>query len=235
MNNWKAIWENKNKFNSDNLLYSLIKTNGFDSVYANYNLNEWNSICYNINMLLELRTTDKVLEVGCGSGALIYALSKYKDANFYGIDYSESLINIAHSSMPQYTWKKEESCSIGFDNNFFDVVIVHSVFQYMPSKEYLVKTAKEILRVSKPGAKIIIADIYDKEKIDNYLYLRSKMVNLTIDEYLIKNKSFEHMFLTKKDIDIIFKEASSIINIDSIYKNINHINTSYNFSVMVTK
>jgi hypothetical protein len=77
MNRWKSIWENKTEVHSQNILNSLIKSDGFDSVYAQYTNQEWESICNKIVAHSKFDINSKTIEIGCGSGAIIYCISMF--------------------------------------------------------------------------------------------------------------------------------------------------------------
>ena len=119
MNNWKQVWENKKEVPSKNVLTSLIKSDGFDSVYAQYSNEQWESICKKIATHSNFNLNTKTLEIGCGSGAIIYCIAKFHEGTFYGIDYSDSLVEIAKKTMPKFFWSVEESCKLSFSSDFF--------------------------------------------------------------------------------------------------------------------
>ena len=235
MNRWKIVWENKTEVRSENVLTSLIKADGFDSVYAQYTNYEWESICNKIASHSNIKLHSKTVEIGCGSGAIIYCISRINQGEFFGIDYSASLIEIAKKTMPNFHWSVEESCNLSFPDDFFDTVLIHSVLQYMPSRDYLEKTLEEAFRVCKKGGSIIIADIYDEEKLERYLTLRSQRKGLSVPEYLSENLGYEHTFLTREFVYSFFSDSESVEEIDLNCDNSSHINSLYNFSVRVIK
>jgi ubiquinone/menaquinone biosynthesis C-methylase UbiE len=235
MTGWENIWKAKKYFLSDNQLESLVKTNGFDSAYVEYKKSDWMSMCEKINTFFNLDNSKNILEIGCGSGALVYGLSSIQSANFYGIDYSDSLIEIAKAAMPKHSWTVAESQKIPFPNEYFDFVIIHSVLQYMPNIEYFKKTMLELQRVCKTGGTILIADIYDKDKINEYYELRSKRSNQTVDEYKNNNKNLPHMFYTKNQIFNQLKSVKAIKEINIFPKNDKNLNSFYSFSVLGIK
>jgi ubiquinone/menaquinone biosynthesis C-methylase UbiE len=240
MNRWKSIWENKTEVHSQNILNSLIKSDGFDSVYAQYTNQEWESICNKIVAHSKFDINSKTIEIGCGSGAIIYCISMFNGGGggrggFYGIDYSRSLIEIAKKTMPEFVWSVEESYNLSYPDDFFDNVLIHSVLQYMPNHNYLEKTLEEARRVCKNGGTIIIADIYDEKKFDDYLTLRSRAKGLSVSEYLKENSGYEHMFLSFEYVRNFFKNSVSVQKIDLNCDQSSHINSQYNFSVKVIK
>jgi ubiquinone/menaquinone biosynthesis C-methylase UbiE len=235
MNRWRSIWENKAEVPSHNTLTSLIKADGFDSVYAQYTNQEWESICRKIVTHSRFDPGSKTLEIGCGSGAIVYCISGLAEGVFYGMDFSSSLIEIAKKTMPSFFWSVQESSNLSYPENFFDTVLIHSVLQYMPNQNYLEETLMEALRVCKTGGSIVIADVYDKEKLEVYLALRSEAKGLSVSEYLRENIGFEHMFLSKEFIHNFFKDSESVQEVDLNCDNSSHINSLYNFSVKVIK
>lgn len=235
MNSWKSVWEAKTEVYSESTLTSLIKTDGFDSVYAQYSNQEWETICRKIINHSQFEAQSKTLEIGCGSGALIYCISGLVQGEFYGIDFSKSLIEIAKRTMPSHSWNVQESCNLSFPENFFDTVLIHSVLQYMPNQGYLEKTLEETQRVCKTGGLIIIADIYDQNKLEHYLTMRSEAKGLSVSEYLRENMGLEHMFLTREFVYNFFRGSESVQEIDLNCEGGGYVNSHYNFSVKVIK
>jgi len=97
----------------------------------------------------------RVLDVGCGSGELIKALSAEVSAHFTGLDIDEGLI--AHASMHKGA-NEEYLCgdatALPFPDDSFDLVISHTFFTSIFDAE---TAMKEMQRVCKSGH--IIASI----------------------------------------------------------------------------
>lgn len=94
--------------------------------------------------LAEIKSTDKVLEVGCGAGHII---EKIKTGKLYGIDISEIQIERAKKKLnDRVELKKAAGENIPYDNKFFDKVLCSEVIEHvLDPREVL----KEISRVMK--------------------------------------------------------------------------------------
>jgi len=98
-----------------------------------------------LRKILPTNKTLKVLDVGCGKGAIISAVKKYfPNIEFYGIDPVFSGKNILKGSVYR----------IPFKDNFFDVVMAFEVLQHT----YVDIALREISRVLKRNGKLIIGE-----------------------------------------------------------------------------
>ena len=232
--NWKKIWKDKEYVLSDSVLSSLIKTDGFDSIYAQYTEEDWNKICLNVVKILQIKKENKILEVGCGAGALIYGISQFVKCNFYGVDYSNKLIKIAKMVMPNFYWKQMDSNKLRFKDSSFDGVIVHSVLQYMPDETYAKKTLDELVRVCKSKKNILILDIYDLSKKNKYLEVRAKMLNLTIEQYISSDFYIDHYFFNKEWLIEYFLNKGIYVEIlEPFYISNKYKNCEYSFNMLL--
>lgn len=99
----------------------------------------------------------RVLDIGCGNGALLNALSG-RIAGGVGVDESESIIERArlrnsHTQNVEFT--KINGPVLPFDDASFDVVISLMSFRYLDWDPLL----REIKRITKPGCKFLIVDM----------------------------------------------------------------------------
>lgn len=89
--NWYQVWSKRNLDNSSNpSLEDLISLDGFDEGAGRVQLEDWRKYAELIIDKLKMKKEDSILEVGCGSGALLYALNERLKLNLAGIDYSEN-------------------------------------------------------------------------------------------------------------------------------------------------
>ena len=109
---------------------------------------------------LHLSATDSVLDVGCGTGALLYQLSgSYPGAHLGGIDPSPEMLAIArHRLPPGIELKQGWAESIPFPDGAVDVVVSCNVLHYI--REPLV-ALRDMLRVVRPKGKLVITDWSD--------------------------------------------------------------------------
>ncbi|KAK6183030.1 hypothetical protein SNE40_010584 [Patella caerulea] len=115
----------------------------------------------------------KVLDMGCGSGSLVYILSKLvgKDGFVNGVDITPNLIlePKKHSNYHKELWGYTEAnfefkvCNIeqfddlGFKEQEFDVIVCNGVICVCPDQEIVFKNANRLL---KDGGEFCLSDVY---------------------------------------------------------------------------
>lgn len=106
---------------------------------------------------LRLRPHDQVLDVGCGTGALLAKLSLVHPASrISGIDPVPEMLAIARHRLPtpvrlSNAWAED----LPFAAGQFDVVISCNMFHYLRQP---VLALQEIQRVLRPGGRLLITD-----------------------------------------------------------------------------
>ena len=98
---------------------------------------------------------EKILDLGCGNGRL-YELLKRKLIDYYGVDNSERMIEIAKGRYPQISFQVADALNLPFPENFFDKIISIAILFHIPSEEFRLQFLRESLRVLKPGGKLIL-------------------------------------------------------------------------------
>jgi ubiquinone/menaquinone biosynthesis C-methylase UbiE len=145
---WKEIWDKKGQQQTTDL--KLL--DGFeDSPLHPRDISDW------IKQKLEIKKTDKVLEVGCGAGMIAYYLAR--DCDYVGIDYTRSLVE-KHIKLIFNSVLVAEANDIPFKDKYFDKCFCYSVFHYFPDKKYAKKVVSEMMRVTKDM--IFIGDVPQK-------------------------------------------------------------------------
>lgn len=96
---------------------------------------------------------EKILDSGCASGRLFEVLGK---VNYYGVDISEKLIEIAKNKYPQGKFQIADVLNLPFPEIFFDKVYSISVLHNISSREFQLQYMREIKRVLKPGGLLIL-------------------------------------------------------------------------------
>jgi SAM-dependent methyltransferase len=98
-----------------------------------------------------------VLDIGCGNGALLNALSGRIEYGA-GVDESEAILKKAkqrNSGIPHLEFSRIDSPLLPFEDGMFDIVISLMSFRYLDWDPLL----KEIKRVTKPGGRLLIVDM----------------------------------------------------------------------------
>lgn len=113
--------------------------------------------------LMMLNPGDKVLDVGCGTGTVLFRLyRKYGDrVSLYGIDPSGDMIQIAISRNKKLNAKVNFQKAIGesipFKSGLFDWVMISLVMHHLPFEAKVV-VIREARRVLKQGGKLLLSD-----------------------------------------------------------------------------
>ena len=115
-----------------------------------------------------------VLDVACGTGDLLYMLSRKAKARFFGIDIAEEMIAEANKRYPGIDFCVGESAKLDFPDNYFDVITVSAAFHHFPDPG---RFLREAARTLKMGGTLYIADIFAPavvRQIFNFVLLFSK-------------------------------------------------------------
>jgi SAM-dependent methyltransferase len=155
---WKDVWRNRHLSSSQgSTLSALLTADGFDTSYAA--LEEENWVAFVDRRAAELGITPgmSVFDVGCGAGAFLYDLWR-RGCTVGGIDWSNNLIEIARSVMPDGHFDVKEAKDLDVHPPA-DVVLACAVFLYFPSHEY----AREViaLMAAKANHAIALLDLPD--------------------------------------------------------------------------
>lgn len=139
----------------------LVMSNIFD--FGNSYLNRF------VNELLSPQNGEFILDIGCGTGKLIYTMArKISDGNFEGIDFSETMISIAQKRNKKNIQTGQVKILNGnFDelplqNDYYDKVCSVNTIYFWPKPEY---TAQKIADITKPGG-FFIAGFEDMTQLE---------------------------------------------------------------------
>lgn len=102
----------------------------------------------------QIKKTDLVLELGCGTGLFTDKIQVLSGANVTGIDVSKELLEVARKKNNTITFEINNAEELSYNNNSFDVVIGSSVLHHLNITNSLL----EIFRVIKPGGRIAFAE-----------------------------------------------------------------------------
>jgi len=101
----------------------------------------------------------QVLEVGCGTGAVTRALSRWPDvADVVGLDPSPVLLDEARqhdAGRANTTFSEGDGRRLAFPDGRFDVVVMHTLLCHVPDAERCVSEATRVLRA---GGQLAIFD-----------------------------------------------------------------------------
>ncbi|MFN0153306.1 MAG: class I SAM-dependent methyltransferase [Gaiella sp.] len=108
-----------------------------------------------VGRLLPLTGTEKVLDVGCGTGALAEALAP-SAREVTGVDLDERYIaQAAASAPPNCSFVSGDAVALPFPDASFDVAGCLRVLHHSADPERVVA---ELARVTVPGGRVVVAD-----------------------------------------------------------------------------
>jgi len=194
---------NENDLTGDNLKYNKL----YNKIAWSYNLSQ--RIYFRVKFggerkfrepflqELSIKDSDKVLEISTGTGDNFRFLNK--KADYYGLDISLGMLKQAKKHLKNWGIKSTlihgEGEDLPFEDNFFDVVFHCGGINFFNDKQ---KAISEMIRVAKPGTKLLIVDETDKLVKENYQ-----------KNPFIKN-DYKNAGKAKMPVDLIPKEMKDI-------------------------
>ncbi|MEI6428384.1 MAG: class I SAM-dependent methyltransferase [Pseudanabaena sp. ELA607] len=122
----------------------------------------------------------KILDLGCGTGALTLQLLNYfPTAQIFGIDLSSAMLDVALQKLITHQQRLnlslKDATDLDFSTASFDLVVSSSVFHYFTEPN---RTLSNIYRILKPGGYLIIndwcGDYLTCSLLDRYLHLTKR-------------------------------------------------------------
>lgn len=137
-----------------------------DRVYGyggfHYNPKYWKQVVKDIVQYWDLKKGDKVLDVGCAKGFMIYDFyEEFPEINCTGIDISEYAIKNCKQEIKDKL-KVANAANLPFEDNTFEAVISINTIHNLEKNQCL-KALSEIERVSKKFS-FITVDAYTNEQ-----------------------------------------------------------------------
>ncbi|MBR8839675.1 MAG: amino acid adenylation domain-containing protein [Stigonema ocellatum SAG 48.90 = DSM 106950] len=139
---------------------------GWNSSYTNQpipavQVREW--VNNQVAQILALQPS-QVLEIGCGTGLLLFRIAPHC-TKYYGTDFSPVSLNyirqeLTTQKMPQVTL--HQKVAVDFDliePAAFNAVILNSVVQYFPNIDYLIRVLEGAVQATAVGGFIFIGDV----------------------------------------------------------------------------
>lgn len=111
----------------------------------------------------------KILELGCGPGALIHRLSEvYPNASLYGLDRDRNFIDFANEFVVSGKFFLDDLEDLYFKENDFDIVISYTLAEHI-DPDCLLSIQEKLLK--KGGKMIIMSVLHSSNDILNYVKL----------------------------------------------------------------
>lgn len=101
---------------------------------------------------LGLSTAQNILEVGCGTGALLEDLLKRGDARLWGVDCSPGVLEFASPRLPKVRLTQADAATLPFVSGTFQVTVCHFLLLWLPNP---LTALREMRRVTQPGGWVL--------------------------------------------------------------------------------
>ncbi|WP_185964339.1 non-ribosomal peptide synthase/polyketide synthase [Aliikangiella marina] len=149
----------------DRELEATLNISGWNSSYTgkaipDNQMKEW--IDNTVTTIASLKPIS-LLEVGCGTGLLLYRYAAFCDS-VDAIDISKVALEEIQEELDKKSWghvnlHHGDALSVEFEHNQFDTIVINSVVPYLPSLHYLEMLIEKLIKYVMPGGKIFIGDV----------------------------------------------------------------------------
>ena len=127
-----------------------------------YNSKYWNQVVKDIAEYYKLKSGDKILDIGCGKGFMLYDFLKLNPQfDVFGIDISKYAIENCIESL-NGKLKIGNAKSLPYPDNYFDLVISNNTHHNLDGKD-IINAFNEVERVTKKNSYVVL-DAYSNEK-----------------------------------------------------------------------
>ncbi|HEU5231005.1 MAG TPA: amino acid adenylation domain-containing protein, partial [Ktedonobacteraceae bacterium] len=115
---------------------------------------------------IRLLDPSRILEIGCGTGALLERLAPHCEI-YYGTDLSYEGLQVLRAHLPHLELgpahitllQRPANDLAGLPTGLFDTIILNSVVQYFPDIDYLMQVIEQALALLAVGGRIFIGDV----------------------------------------------------------------------------
>jgi hypothetical protein len=158
---WHEIWERKGIAHLDSYDHAtLLELDGYDTGVTKIEPEAFVYLAGIVRTRFSLRPGMKLLEVGCGAGALLWPL-RGEGLELLGVDYSASLIEHTRRAIPEATFAVAEASSLPFTA---DAVVVNSVFHYFPDYDYATRVLRALRQAAPLALVLDVPDLATREQ-----------------------------------------------------------------------
>lgn len=214
---WSSIFEDlpwyDKKFKNDYSIESLLAANGHSvSKTGAYTIEKWDNTIKSIknNLNYDTDVSYKVMEIGCGAGALLKYFENDKN-NIYGIEPSNTYYNIIRNAIPNGDFKLGDALTLNkYNDNMFNIILCYSVTQYFKDIRYFEIFINMCYEKLKVGGKLFIGDILDKDLQQKYNTFRINQMGIKEYNEKYKKTGLSHFYISKSQIRDILKKFDLI-------------------------
>jgi ubiquinone/menaquinone biosynthesis C-methylase UbiE len=184
--------------------------------------------------LCDIRRSDRILDVACGTGILSRLAIEYVDSSagkVVGVDINPVMLNVArhYSAGKGIDWKEGSALSIPFPNESFDLVICQQGLQFFPDR---LKALTEMNRVlvgasnSKKDSGRLVLSIWTSIKDSPGFHILERLLQETVSDEAATIMQMPHSLSDNAELislvraagfdKILSKEVTKTISFDSV-------------------
>jgi ubiquinone/menaquinone biosynthesis C-methylase UbiE len=126
-----------------------------DSAWITFDERGHKKILDLFNKFVKPRKDEKMVDLGCGTGEITYAIKKKFRLDITGVDISEKSINSAKGKYDGISFEIGDIKKTRFEDNQFDIVVFAAALHHFQKRDLILKEAYRILR---PGGRLFAFD-----------------------------------------------------------------------------
>jgi ubiquinone/menaquinone biosynthesis C-methylase UbiE len=222
---WHSVWERKGARAAAQESYSeddLFAANGYDTPLGIISARGRRQMARKVVEALQARPGRSLLDVGCGSGAML-SLLRETGARLAGVDFSTTLVEIARRSLPDVEILTAEAAKLPFPTGQFDAALSNGVFLYFTDFQYAAAALEEMLRVCGSAGRLFIGDVPDLGKKESCIAARRSAGASLSPAHLYYPQRFFEEFAAGHALRATFADQDIP----------DYANTSYRFNVVL--
>jgi len=157
--------------------------------------------------LCEVSDGDKVLDVGCGNGSLIYTISRKANINAYGVDISPKMIEVCKQQYGDIDFRVKSGEDLPFDDASFNVLTICCTLHHLNDPHKFFAEAQRVLVnggtliVGEPSLPLVIRKLTDWivspliKAGDNKLFSHKRLKSLFSDYGFTLDEAYKESFM----------------------------------------
>ncbi len=141
----------------------------------------------------------RVLELGCGTGMLLFRIAPVcdlylgTDISQEALDYIERNLDLTKCDQNQVKLSQREASNlVGIENHAFDGVVINSVTQHFPSADYLFEVLEKAVNLISDSGFVFVGDIRNRDLLEAFhtsVQLHQADDNLSLEQLVQRIKT----------------------------------------------